>query len=179
MPSVADAPDGIVVMGQVLAPYGVRGWLKIRPFTGDPEALLAHAVWWVRPPRGSAWREMTRLGGRLHSNTVVAELAGVDSREAALALRGADIGVPRTALPPAEEDEIYLSDLCGLEVVNREGVVFGRVIAVQEFGAHPVLRVGPAAGLTGRERLIPFVPAHVDRVDLDARRIEVDWGADF
>ena len=170
-------------MAQVLAPYGVQGWIRIRPFSDAPDAMLKHERWWLKPAGSDTWREVTRTGGRLHSGSVLAQLAGVATREAALALRGAEIGVPRAAMAPLEQGEIYWADLVGLEVVNRDGAVLGQVVALQEYGAHPVLRVAPGSederGEKRAERLIPFVAAHVDRVDPAARRIEVDWPADF
>jgi 16S rRNA processing protein RimM len=166
-------------MAQVLAPYGVQGWIRIRPFSGELDAMLQHERWWLRPAGSDAWREVTRAAGRVHSGSVLALLDGVTTREAALALRGAQIGVPRSAMAPLERGEIYWADLVGLAVVNREGVLLGQVVAVQEYGAHPVLRVAPGPGETRAERLIPFVAAHVDQVDLPARRIEVDWQPDY
>jgi 16S rRNA processing protein RimM len=176
----ADAvPDDLVVMGQVLVPWGVRGWVKVRPYTEAPGALLDYATWWVRPARGGAWQPMTRQDGRVHADTVVAQLAGIGSREAALGLKGSEIAVPRGGLPAAGSDEIYQADLVGLDVVNREGVALGKVVGVTEHGAHPLLEVARPDGEAGADRLIPYVPAHVDRVDLAARRIDVDWGVDF
>ena len=166
-------------MGQVLAPYGIKGWVKIRPYCADADAMLAHRVWRVRSAARPAWQEVALLGGKVHADTLLAQLAGVDCREAALALRGAEIGVPRGELPALADDEVYLADLVGLEVVNREGVLLGRVAEVREFGAHPVLRVVAAGGEAGAERLVPFVSAHVDGVDLVARRIAVVWGEDY
>ncbi len=173
------AAVGLVVMGQVLAPYGVAGWIKVRPYTEAPGALLNYASWWIRPADGKGeWRSVARLGGRLHSNTILARLSGIDTREAALALKGCDIAVRRADMPAAGRDEIYWADLIGLEVVNREGVALGRVAGVTEHGAHPLLRVERGNRGVG-ECLIPYVPAHVDRVDLAARRITVDWGIDY
>jgi 16S rRNA processing protein RimM len=166
-------------MGQVLAPYGVKGWVKVRPYSAEPDAMLRHRVWRVRAAAQAAWREVALVAGKVHSDTVLAQLAGVDSREAALTLRGAEVGVHRGELPAAAADEVYLADLVGLEVVNREGVHLGRVVAVQEFGAHPVLRVAPIGEHVTAERLIPFVAAVVDNVDPDARRIDVAWGEDY
>src|SRR6185369_11536914 len=97
----------------------------------------------------------------------------VDTREAAQALAGAEIGVPRAAMPLPAAETMYCSDLVGLAVVNRSGVVLGEVTAVEDYGAHPVLKV--AAGASGEARLIPFVAAYVDEVDPVARRIVVDW----
>jgi len=166
-------------MGRVLSPHGVRGGIKVEPFSEAPDALLAHAKWWIRPSRTASWREWRVSGGRLHSGALIATLAGVETRDQALALRGGEIGVSRTALPRPKKNEFYWLDLEGLEVRNREGVVLGVVEDVVTHGAHPILRVARPAGSRGGDRLIPFVAAIVDRVALDAGRIDVDWGEDY
>jgi 16S rRNA processing protein RimM len=173
------ARDALVVMGEVVGAYGVRGWLKVRTWSGEPAALLGYPTWWLRSARAPAWREFARVEGRLHSGAVVAALAGVATREAAQALKGHEVGVPRSARPPAPAGEIYLDELAGLVVTNRAGDVLGAVTGVAEHGAHPLLRVARPPGSPGPERLIPFVPAIVDRVDVAAGTIEVDWGSDF
>jgi 16S rRNA processing protein RimM len=99
----------------------------------------------------------------------------VPDRDAAEALRGARIFVARASFPTAGEDEYYWVDLLGCAVANREGVAFGTVAELIDTGAHSVLRVVEGEN----ERLIPFVGAYVDTVDLAARRIVVDWGLDF
>jgi 16S rRNA processing protein RimM len=173
------ARDAIVVLGEVAGSYGVRGWLRVRPHSEAPETLLGFATWWLKPARGGEWREFTRLDGRMHSGTLLAALDGVETREAALLVKGFVVGVPRTALPVAGNDEVYWDDLTGLAVLNRGGVVLGVVAGMTEHGAHPLLRVTRPSGMPGPERLIPYVPAIVDRVDVGAGRIEVDWGEDF
>jgi 16S rRNA processing protein RimM len=175
----ASAAEGVVVMGRIGAPYGVRGWLHVDPLSQEPDALLAHATWWVKRSADADWRTVRRTGGRMHSGGIVAALEGVASREEALLLAGAEVGVPRSALPPPAKNEIYLADLPGLEVVNREGAVLGTVVAVAEHGAHPILRVARPAASPGPERLIPCVPPIVERIDVAARRIDVDWGVDY
>jgi 16S rRNA processing protein RimM len=180
--AMTEDPDRIVVMGEVAGTYGVRGWLKVRSFSESPETLLDFAEWWVRPKRGSEWKRFARVDGRLHSGSLVVALAGVESRESALAMKGFEVGVPRSALP-AVHGEIYWEDLKGLAVVNRAGVRLGEVRGVVAHGAHPLLRVGAsddaATANKEDERLIPYVPAIVDRVDVAARRIDVDWEADY
>lgn len=176
MAPAAEDPGNLVVMGQILVPHGVRGWVKVRPQTELPDALLGYRTWWVRPPR-SSWREMKPVAGRLHADTLVVQLEGVDTREAAVGLKLADIGVPRAALPPVGATEIYCVDLVGLAVANRAGKVLGEVEAVVDHGAHPLLQVARQGG--GAARLIPYVPATIDRVDLAARRIDVDWAEDW
>ena len=177
--AIAAARDAIVVMGDIAGPYGVRGWVKVQPVSQAPEALLDYATWWMRSPRDSTWREVRKTAGRMHSGVLLVALAGVVNREDALALRGAEVGVPRAALPRTKKDEIYWVDLEGLAVVNREGAMLGAVAEVLAHGAHPLLRVARPAGEVGPDRLIPYVAAIVDRVDLAARRIDVDWGEDF
>lgn len=176
---MARAQDAVVVLGEVVGSYGIRGWLKSRPHTEAPDALLAYPSWWLKARDSREWRQYRRIAGRMHSGTVLVQLEGVDSREAAAAMKGFEIGVPRAALPAAVEGEVYWTDLEGLGVRNRAGVVLGTVSAVADFGAHPVLRVARPPGTPGPERLVPWVPAIVVALDLEAGTIEVDWGEDY
>ncbi len=163
-------------MGRIVAPFGVQGWVKVRPFTAAPDGLLDYGTWWLRRAGERDWAMRRVLNGRMHGATLLAEIEGIGTRDGALAVKGADVGVPRTALPTPGPGEIYWTDLTGLAVVNRSGVMLGCVAGVHDNGAHPVLRVGTEGQ---GERLIPFVAACVDRVDLAAGRIEVDWEAEY
>jgi 16S rRNA processing protein RimM len=164
-------------MGRIAAPHGVRGWVKVVPWSHDPAVLIAHKAWWVKAPGTQTWREIEVVLARVHSNVLVAEFAGIGSREEATVLRGSEIALPRESLTPPADNEYYWSDLEGMDVVNRSGVRLGRVVGLTESGAHPLLRVVSEIG--AGERLIPFVPAHIDSVDVSARRIDVDWEADY
>jgi 16S rRNA processing protein RimM len=170
--------DAIVVLGAVSGAHGVRGWLRIRPYTVSTQSLLDYSTWWLKP-RDAGWRTFARADGRVHGRDVLVALEGVETREAALALKGADVGVPRDALPAAAPGEVYWHDLIGMRVINRAGVELGEVRGVTEHGAHPLLRVALARGEGGGERLIPFVPAIVERVDVAGRCIDVDWDEHF
>lgn len=110
----------------------------------------------------------------LHSKGPVGKLAGCEDREGADALRGADVAVSRVALGEAEEGTYYQVDLVGLEVVDEGGKALGRVEGFFETGETSVMVVQG-----GRERLIPFIPDYVKAVDRDAKRITVDWKADY
>lgn len=167
----------MVVLGRVLGAYGVAGWVRIDAYSEAPDALLDYAPWHVRRSQGGTWREVQPRGGRMQGSHLVAQIEGIESREDAQALRGSEIGVPRSELPEAADDEVYWADLVGLEVVNREGRSLGRVQGVTEHGAHPLLQVKAEQG--GRERLIPCVPAVIDAIDVPGGRIEVDWGEDY
>ena len=161
-------------MGRVGAPHGIRGAFRVRPESADPAALLGYAEWLLRL-RGGGWSPRRVRGARAQGGGLVAELEGIESREAAGALRGAEIGIARESLPALAEDEYYQADLIGLAVVNREGVMLGAVRDFVESGAHPIARV---VADDGAERLIPWVAPRIDRVDVAARRIDVDWPAD-
>jgi 16S rRNA processing protein RimM len=125
---------------------------------------------WVRREVGEA---------RAHSGTVVASLDGLATPEDAKLLKGRDVAVPRSALPKPGRGEVYLADLVGLDVVGASGARLGTVVAVEEYGAHPLMRVAPAGAAPGEGRLVPFVEPIVRAVDLRARRIEVEWEPEY
>ncbi len=159
-------------MGRIGAPFGVKGWVKIQPYSEDPGALMDFESW--RVGRGKQHAHYGVEAIQDHGNALVAKLAGIDDRDAAYALRGQEISVARCELPAPEENEFYWSDLIGLTVINREGVELGKVANLMETGAHDVLVVKGE-----REHLIPFVAAFVGKVDLGGGTIEVDWGEDY
>jgi len=160
-------------MGRVLAPYGVKGWVKVAPFTAAPDALTRFDRWWIGGPDG--WEEAEVAEAVRHGANVVARLAGCSDRDQAAKLRGREVALPRESLPEAQKNEYYWADLVGLEVVNAESASFGKVTELFSNGAHDVMRIGAGKG----ERLVPFVPAVVRKVDLAGGRIEVDWGPDW
>lgn len=112
----------------------------------------------------------------------MAQFEGVSSRDEAQQLKGRLIKVSRQAFPALPEGEYYWVDLMGLSVINREGLALGMVRELMSTGPHAVLVLDVADGEAVppvRERLIPFVGAYVDRVDLEARSIIVDWQPDY
>jgi 16S rRNA processing protein RimM len=155
-------------MGRVAGSYGVRGWIKVAPETGSAEDLAGARQWWI----GADAYEVS--ASKVHGKTVLGKLAGIDTREQALVLKGQAVAVPREALPQAEEGRYYLADLVGLEVVNEHGVALGVVTRTYSNGAQDVIEV---AG--DRTRLIPWVAAVVKDVDLPRKRIDVEWGVDW
>lgn len=164
-------------MGRVAAPYGVHGAIKVQPLSADRAALLDHRQWWLRTRAApTQWQPHQVQSARAQGAMLVARVEGVDTREAAAVLRGAEVGIRRQDLPELAAGEHYQSDLVGMAVANREGTALGRVAGFLESGAHPLLRVRNEAGV---ERLIPWVEPFVVQVDVEARRIDVDWPADY
>ena len=158
----------LVVMARLVGAFGVQGWVKVKAFTEEAAALGEFSGWIVRTPAG--WREIGLEDFALHSKGPVAKLAGCDDREAADALRGAEVAVSREALGEADEGTYYQVDLVGLEVVEEGGEKLGVVEGFFETGDTSVMVVKGT-----RERMIPFVPEYVKAVDREARRITVAW----
>ena len=167
-------PEKLVVMGRVSAPFGVRGWVRIQPFTATIDGLTAYGSWWL--DCDGEWREYGVEGAQARGSTLVAKFSGCDDRDGALQFRGRQIAVPRAMLPKAAANEFYWADLIGLRVVNEQAQDFGEVIRILETGANEVLVVRKQ---DGQERLIPFIADAISRVDLDAGVIRVNWGADY
>lgn len=159
-------------MGRVTVPYGVRGWVNVQPDTEMLDGLFDYPVWWIQAD--GVWREFPVEDAKVHGDHLVAKLEGVDDRDQAFRLKGKPIAVPREQLPEPEEGEYYWSDLIGLEVENLQQVRLGRIADVFATGANDVLVVNGE-----RERLIPYIAQVVQQVDLAARRMIVDWDADF
>lgn len=165
-------PPDLVVMGRVTVPYGVRGWVNVQPDTEYLDGLFDYPEWWVQTAQG--WQQFTVEEAKVHSNHLVAKLEGITDRDAAFSLKGKPIAVLREQLPAPEDDEYYWSDLVGLEVENLQQVPFGKIAGLFETGANDVMVVKGE-----RERLIPFIDQVVLEVDLAAKRMVVDWDADF
>jgi len=155
-------------MGRIAGSYGVRGWVKVAPQKGVAKTLVAARDWWL----GEEARRVEQA--RVHSATVVAKLAGIETREQALALKGLKVAVARSALPDAQDGRYYLADLVGLDVVNGQGEKLGVLRHWYSNGPQDVMEVAGE-----KTRLLPWVSAVVKRVDLEAKRIEVEWGADW
>ena len=184
-------PDAIEV-GRILDAWGIKGWVKVLPHSAEPEALFAAKAWFLQGPEARFRPGFSAFSGtvsimldecKTHSDSIVAKIAGLDDRTAAEALRGARIFLPRSSFPGPSKDEYYWVDLIGLDVVNREGVHLGTVRDLMSTGPHAVICVEYAAEVDGAsqqaERMIPFVAAYVDAVDVPAKRITVDWQADY
>ena len=160
-------------MGRITAPFGVRGWLKLRPLTETTASLLAYRKWWVG--RDADWQLHDVAEARLHAgDALVARLTGFESRDAASTLRGAEVAVPRSALPPAPPGQYYWADLLGSRVVNGQSQELGRVVRILQTGANDVLVVNGE-----RERLIPFIGEVIAGMDAAEGVLRVNWGADY
>jgi 16S rRNA processing protein RimM len=173
-------PDDLVLVGHVSGAYGIHGWIRIKPYSADADALLSARIWWIDKPD---FHDVEMRQAKGHGGDVVASLMGIADRDAAEALQGAAVQISRSHFPPLADDEFYWVDLLGLAVENLEGEQLGLVTDLMDNGAHPVLRVAVPrtadSDKTQQEILIPFVDQFVKTVDQKAKKITVDWGLDY
>ncbi|WP_297725534.1 ribosome maturation factor RimM [Limnohabitans sp. Rim8] len=184
----ADLPADAIEVGRIADAWGIKGWFKVLPHSASPEALFSSKRWYLLPPDRPMKASMPWTGALLlkikeakdHSDSVVATSLDIADRNAAEALRGARVFVPRSSFPTAAQDEYYWVDLIGLDVFNREGEAMGQVKELLSTGPQTVLVLTYTdTQAKEAERMIPFVAAFIDAVDLPGRRITVDWQADY
>lgn len=170
-PENASREANLIPMGRLGAARGLSGWLRVVSYADPPEQLQQYRHWTLA--LNGRHKQVTLGRLRTTGNGLECHIEDIETRDAAEALNGAEIHVPRDALPPTGEDEWYWADLQGLEVRNLEGVRLGDVSGLMATGANDVLIVQGE-----RKRLIPFLPgSRVREVDLAGRRLVVDWDA--
>ncbi len=176
------ATSGHVCVGVVTGARGLQGEVRIKSYTADPADIAAYGPLFDESGRRSF---RLRVTGRAKGQ-VVAGIAGVDDRDAAEALKGLDLYIPRQALPEIEEDEYYNTDLIGMRAELVAGAeapegcpedrVLGSVKAVHDFGGGPILEIErlPVGRRGGDAVMVPFTAACVPEVDLAGARLTID-----
>ncbi len=193
-------PDDAVEVGRVIDAWGIKGGFKVQAFSADPQALFSSRRWFLQPALPQANKPalvakpakaplplpplLKITSAREQGDVIVATAQEIPDRTAAESLKGVRVFISRQSFPTASADEFYWVDLIGLSVLNREGELLGEVIDLLDTGPHSVLRVRkPDAAADAKpddaERLIPFVAAFVDKVEMEHKRIIVDWGLDY
>lgn len=202
-------PEDAVEVGRVVDAWGVKGGIKVQPFSSDPQALFCTKKWFLRPAEASAGavarpgaaakvagaagpvaaagvpklarpRFLQVKSAREQGDVVVVTADDLADRNAAEALKGARVFVSRSAFPTPDEGEFYWVDLIGLDVRNPQGEALGRVVDLLDTGPQSVLRCEyPGPDGKPAERLIPFVSAYILSVSLADKLIVADWGLDY
>ena len=163
-----------ILLGRIVGAFGIRGQVKIESWTEPRDAIFRYQPWILMDAAGKE-REFSGARGKESGKHLVATFPEVTDRDVVEAMRGTDIYVLRSALPPPKAGEFYWIDLEGFRVVNLEGVDFGTVSHLFSTGANDVLSVRG-----DRERMVPFVePDFVKSIDFDGGLITVDWDPDF
>lgn len=168
-------------MGHILGPFGIRGWIRIQPYTEQIDGLLQYSSWWLGKEETASWREVQLETGQVNGNHLDIKLANFFDRDQASQLKGLQIAVPRDYLPRLshEDDGYYWSDLIGKDVINLKSDYLGKVVGLLETGANDVLRVQNNAIEESKEILIPFIKQTIIQVNLDASKVIVDWELDY
>ena len=175
----------MIVMGRIVAPYGIYGWVKVQVSTESIDSLYDYPQWWIgrednstQPGiKNSPWQQYKVEQIKIHNDVLVAKLKGVDDRDAAFALKSKHVAVPREAFPEPDEGEYYWTDLMGLNVTNQQNVPLGLIADVFETGANDVIVVKDPKN--GKERLLPFVDQTILEVDLAQKTMLVDWPTEW
>ena len=152
----------LIRVASVAGAFGVKGEVRISAFTEDPKTLLAHKTLL----REDGAPGLTLLSGRAQKDNLIARVEGIETPEAADAMRG---------LPEPDEDEFYLSDLVGLAAVSPTGEPLGRIKTVRDFGAGDILEIQPSAGASW---WVAFTKEAVPTVDIKGGKVVVDRPAE-
>ncbi|MCP4408871.1 MAG: ribosome maturation factor RimM [Gammaproteobacteria bacterium] len=161
--------DNRLVVGRIHGLFGVQGWVKILSYTQPRENILQYSPWYLG--QSGQWQAMERVGGRRQAKIVIAKFRGIDDRDLATGLLGAEVAIQQAQLESLPEGEYYWMQLVGLRVVNLKGNDLGVVDYLLETGANDVLVLKGNTDI-----LIPFVQNTVVKdVALDQGVITVDW----
>jgi 16S rRNA processing protein RimM len=177
------ASNELLVIGRLMAVYGLKGWFKVYSYTEPMENLFGYKRCLLQ--REGQWQPVDIEAGRPHGKGLVLKLRGIDSPEQGAGFIGCDLAIAVSDLPSLPANEYYWRQLIGLQVVvdhpERGRLILGRVDHLMETGSNDVLVVrGDEQSIDRRERLLPYLPDQVIlEIDLDAQLMRVDWDPDF
>jgi 16S rRNA processing protein RimM len=155
-----------VLLAAVIGAQGLKGAVKVKTFTAEPEALARYGV--LHDAAGKRY-EITAFRAAKPGEAVIS-FQGVGDRDAAEALKGTELFVARAALPEAGDDEFYHADLIGLEAFDSEGRLVGKISAIHNFGAGDVIAIHRA---DGDEVLLAFTRQTVPQIDIQGGRVTI------
>ncbi len=162
-----------VLLGRIASAHGIRGDVVVKTYTGDPEDIGRYDA--LTDENGG--RPLKISVRRMTPKGLIAHIAGVDDRNGAEALRGAELWVERDLLGEPEEGEFYYVDLIGLPARDLSGEVFGEIVSVDNYGAGDLLEIKLAE--SGKSELVPFTQAYVPDVDTEAGYVSVAWPIEY
>ena len=156
-----------VLMGVVIGAHGIKGALRVLSYAADPSDIARYGP--LADESGQRKFSLVIVGKA--RGAVLAEIEGIADRDAAAALKGTKLYLPRSALPPPAEGEFYWDDLVGLRAELTGGTALGEVVAVHDYGGGPSLEVRRE---TGAPVIVPFTNSVVPMVDLGAGKLVID-----
>ena len=182
--AVKDVSNELVVIGEISAVFGVKGWLKVHSYTDPMDNILAYDNWWL--DKKGQTRQVVIDEARRHSNGIVVHIKDVDDRDIAKTYCKSQIKIPLSAMPELSSDDYYWHQLEGLQVylqdqAGQAGLLVGTVDHLIETGANDVLVVMSESGdkSESEEILIPYLLDKVVKsVDIKNKTMLVDWQID-
>lgn len=162
------AANDYVEIGKIGTPYGVKGWIKVSPFSDDRSQILTYDPWYIEDETG--WRPIEVTDGKPHGKVVIVKFVGFDTPEQSRLLTGLIIGIKRSQLAKLKKDEYYWRDLEGLTVINQVGEILGTVLYLMETGANDVMVIK-----NDKLHAVPYIKEVVQSVDLEKKEIRVNW----
>ncbi|AFZ82656.1 ribosome maturation factor RimM [Candidatus Kinetoplastidibacterium crithidiae] len=183
-------PSDLIELAKVVSSYGVRGSLKVYPYSDNKETLLSVFDWWLSFCNCQAkqcqcnpiYKHYEITSSKNYNNFVIVNILGINTREESDKLRNSRIYVSRSLFPKPQEDEYYWVDLIGCKlygISNCDSIFLGTVTDIFENGAHPILRVLNTNEDKHKEILIPFVKFYIDRIDLLNHEIFTSWSLEY
>ncbi len=161
-----------LLIGKINGLFGVQGWVKIFSHAHPRKNILTYKPWHVQI--NNQWTTIDIIKGREQSKTIVAQIKGVNDRGQAREYIGTDVYIERSQLPKLPEGEYYWDELTGLSVVNKEGIVLGKVSYLVDTGSNNVMVINGK-----KEHWVPYMEPFLISVDMDNQQILVDWDEDF
>ncbi len=169
-------PQDAIEVGRIIEAYGIKGGIKLKPFSNSADGLLYVKTWFLKAITGTI-QMVTVEQSKWHSDAITAQLKGINDRDQAQILRSSTVWVSRALLPKTQLDEYYWSDLIACQVLAIDGRILGKVTSLLETGVHSVLQID--CGTTFEPVLIPFVNQFIDKVDLATKIIYTQWEYDW
>ena len=168
-------PDRIVPVAKISAPHGVKGWIKLRTTDASPDVLEGTDRWYLGKKENGCWKMAKVLEAKMGGNKMLALVEGCDDRDKAEKLRGLYVGIRRGEFPELPDGVYYWYDLIGLDVIDGNGSLFGKVVALNSLPNDDILEVKGDA----KTYLIPFRKPYLVKVELEAGRIVTSWKEDY
>lgn len=150
----------LIPLGVITGAHGVRGQVKIRSFTANPEDITAYGA--LTDKNGRVF-DITITGGT--PDAFIANIKGISTRDDAEKLRNIELCVPRSALPAAQENEYYYEDMVGLKVLTADNTPYGTITAMHNFGAGDIVAI---KRFSGEEELVPFGKKTFLKIDVSS-----------
>jgi|TARA_B100000767_G_C19407194_1_gene386441 16S rRNA processing protein RimM len=165
--------EDFVIMGRIGGPFGIKGWLKLQVFSEEIDTLGKYKNWYLSNDEKN-WKLIKVEQYKISTNKVSVKFYDVGDRTTSDPYKGYLVGVPRDSLPKLKENEYYWNDLIGYKVINLQDILLGKVDTFLETGANDVLVVEGS-----KQRLIPYTPSTIIKIDKKQQKIAVDWDENF